>query len=66
MMVADEFALKPVNLLGKARGGPFLISERSPREIVRELAWRSVVFIWGGPVMTLLSLGYFGHHLGWW
>jgi hypothetical protein len=64
--VWGEFDLNPVKVLGKARGGPFLISWRSQRDIVRELAWRSVIFIWGGPVMTCLSLAYLGYRLSWW
>ena len=64
--VWGEFDLNPVKVLGKARGGPFLISQLSQRDIVGELAWRSVIFIWGGPVMTCLSLAYLGYRLSWW
>jgi E3 Ubiquitin ligase len=37
---------------------PFIISRRSPRELVEELAGRSLLYIWGGPMLALASLAY--------
>jgi hypothetical protein len=50
-----EFNLYPPTIL---MGGenPFVISTRSQREVVSELAWKSVLFIWGGPLWALWSL----------
>lgn len=63
--VAPDFDLNPVAVLGKAPGQPFLISQFSQREVVGDLAWKSVAYIWGGPIMTLLGLGYLFHWTGW-
>jgi hypothetical protein len=39
-----------------ASGEPFFISWRSQRDVVEELASRSVLYIWGGPVLALAGL----------
>jgi hypothetical protein len=43
---------------------PFMISSHSQREIVRKLGWESVACIWGGPVLTLVSLAYLFEYFG--
>lgn len=40
---------------GKHRN-PFMISSRSQREVVQSLAWKSTLYIWGGPVLALVAL----------
>ena len=62
--VSAEFDLNPLAFLGKAQGQPFLISQLSERELVGELAWKSVAYIWGGPAMALLGVGYLLHWAG--
>ena len=38
------------------RGDPFTISWHSQKEVVRALAWKSMLYIWGGPVLAVASL----------
>jgi hypothetical protein len=66
MAVAPEFDLNPIKVLAKAPGQLLLISQFSQLDIVRELAWQCAAFIWGGPLTTVLSVGYLGHRVGWW
>jgi hypothetical protein len=40
------------------RGEPFTISSNSQKEVVRELSWKSTLYIWGGPIFTLICLYY--------
>jgi hypothetical protein len=59
-----EFDLNPPVVLMKGTSGePFFISWRSQREVVDELAWRSVLYIWGGPVLALAGLWLLVSHL---
>jgi hypothetical protein len=52
--------------IGSGTGGdPFVISWRSQREVVRSLAWKSVLCIWGGPALSLLCLYFLALCLGW-
>jgi E3 Ubiquitin ligase len=44
---------------------PFMISWRSQHEVVRSLAWKSALCIWGGPILTLASLYFLAAALGW-
>jgi hypothetical protein len=53
----------PVVLMRGTSGGPFFISWRSQRDVVEELAWRSVLYIWGGPVLALAGLWLLVNHL---
>ena len=54
---AESFDLNPPAVLMKgASGEPFFISQRSQREVIEELAWRSVLYIWGGPILALAGL----------
>ncbi len=51
------FDLNPPVVLMKGRSGePFFISWRSQRDVVGELAARSVLYIWGGPILALAGL----------
>lgn len=38
------------------RGDPFTISWQSQKEVVRALAWKSTLYIWGGPLLATVSL----------
>jgi hypothetical protein len=53
----------PVVLMKGTSGDPFFISRRSQRDVVEELAWRSVLYIWGGPVLALAGLWLLVNHL---
>jgi hypothetical protein len=52
---AREFNLYPPTILLRGET-PFVISTRSQQEVVSDLAWKSVLFIWGGPLWTLWGL----------
>lgn len=52
-----DFDPHPSVAIGKGeRNEPFAISGHSQRELVGTLAWKSVAYIWGGPVVALLCL----------
>ena len=52
--------------IGKGAGnGPFVISWRSQREVVRSLAWKSVLCIWGGPALSLTCVYVLARCIGW-
>jgi hypothetical protein len=54
---AKAFDLNPPVLLMKGTSGePFFISWRSQRDVVQILAWRSTLYIWGGPILALVGL----------
>jgi hypothetical protein len=36
--------------------GPFVISTHSEREIAAKLRWKSILYIWGGPAVTIWAL----------
>jgi hypothetical protein len=46
----------PVVLRKGTNNKTFLISWRSQREVARTLGWKCALMIWGGPVLSLLSL----------
>jgi E3 ubiquitin ligase len=46
----------PVVLMKGEHNPAFFISWRSQREVVKSLGWKSVLMIWGGPALTILSL----------
>jgi E3 ubiquitin ligase len=59
----EAFDLNPRVVLMKGTSGePFFISWRSQRDVVEELAWRSVLYIWGGPVLALAGLWLLVNH----
>jgi hypothetical protein len=54
---ASGFEPHPSVVLTKGESNKtFLISWRSQREVVASLGWKSVVMIWGGPILAVLSL----------
>jgi hypothetical protein len=60
----ESFDLNPPVVLTKGSSGePFFISWRSQQAIVDELAWRSTLYIWGGPVLSLAGLWLVVNHL---
>jgi len=53
------FDLHPPVVLMKGSHNPaFLISWHSQRDLLTELGWKSALYIWGGPVLTLVSVGF--------
>jgi hypothetical protein len=53
----DGFVLHPpVVLMKGSNNKTFLISWRSQQEVARSLAWKNTLMIWGGPLISLLSL----------
>jgi hypothetical protein len=52
---AQKFDLYPPAILMKGTS-PFVISNRSYREVVSKLSWKSVLYIWGGPLWALAGL----------
>ncbi|HYL12955.1 MAG TPA: GIDE domain-containing protein [Terriglobales bacterium] len=64
--IAPDFDLQPKVVMMKGENNPsFLISWRSQREVVRSLGWKSVACIWGGPILTLLSVYVLLARFGW-
>ncbi len=58
--------LHPLVSIGKGAGNePFVISWRSQREVVRSLAWKSGLCIWGGPALSLICLYFLAVCIGW-
>jgi hypothetical protein len=53
----------PVVLMKGASGSPFFVSWRSQQDVVTELAWRSVLYIWGGPILAVAGLWLLVDHL---
>jgi E3 Ubiquitin ligase len=52
---SQEFDLKPkVVLMNGTHDPAFFISWRSQRDVVASLGWKSALYIWGGPALTLL------------
>jgi E3 Ubiquitin ligase len=50
----DTSDLDTTVAIGKGpEGAPFTLSSSSPREVVQSLAWKSTLFIWGGPILTV-------------
>jgi len=47
------------------RGDPFTISSQSQREVVQALAWKSTLYIWCSPVVTLLGIYFLLVYWGW-
>jgi hypothetical protein len=54
----EEVRQAKVAICKGERGGPFTISSNSQKEVVRELSWKSTLYIWGGPIFTLICLYY--------
>jgi hypothetical protein len=61
----SSFDLRPSAAIGKGqRGDPFTISWHSQKEVVRALAWKSTLYIWGGPVLAIAFLYFLFLELG--
>lgn len=54
----------PVVLTGQGAKRPLFISVRSQREIASALGWQSALYIWGGPILTLVCFWYLLSRLG--
>jgi E3 Ubiquitin ligase len=52
----STFDLHPPTVLQAGSDRPFVLSRHSPQRMIDNLARRSVLDIWGGPVIALLSL----------
>jgi hypothetical protein len=51
---SGEFDLHPRVILTNGRTGDlYFISWRSQRDVVQELAGKTILYIWGGPILTL-------------
>jgi E3 Ubiquitin ligase len=60
------FEVNPAVAIGKGTDStPFTISSHSQREVVKALAWKSTLCIWGGPMLTLGCLYILGISFGW-
>jgi E3 ubiquitin ligase len=60
------FQANPTVAISKGTNGtPFTISSSSQREVVKALAWKSTLCIWGGPILTLVCLYILGISFGW-
>ena len=62
---AVPFDLHPPVVLMKGNHNPaFLISWHSQRDLLSELGWKSALYIWGGPILTLVSVGFVLSQMG--
>ena len=62
-----DFDLNPgVVLCAGNNRHPLVLSRETPQNMIETLARRAVLDIWGGPVLTLLSLGFLMKYLGAW
>jgi len=60
------FEVNPAVAIGPGTDGrPFTISSNSLRQVVKALAWKSTLCIWGGPILTLGCLYILGISFGW-
>ncbi len=60
----QQFDLNPPAILMKGNG-PFVISAESQVELLTKLGWKSLLFIWGGPIATLWGLWEVLNRFGW-
>jgi hypothetical protein len=51
------FDLHPPVVLQRQSEQPFVLSQQNPQRIIDDLARRSILDIWGGPAIALVSLG---------
>ena len=63
-ITSAQFDLHPTVVLGSAPCRPLFLSLRSQLEIVQGLAWKSALYIWGGPILTLFCSWYLLTRLG--
>jgi hypothetical protein len=62
--IAGQFDLNPPVILMKGNG-PFVISTDSEINLLSKLSWKSLLFIWGGPIATLWGLWEILNRFGW-
>ena len=62
----SHFDLRPRAVLQAGRDQPFVLSREQPQRMIRNLARKSLLDIWGGPAMALLSLTLLLKWLGMW
>jgi len=55
---SEDFDLHPAVLLSADEHESLFLSTQSQREILQGLAWRSALYIWGGPILTLICFWY--------
>jgi hypothetical protein len=60
----QEFDLHPPVVLAASKDRPLFISSQSEAEIVQTLALRSTMYIWGGPILSLICFWYLLVRLG--
>jgi E3 ubiquitin ligase len=64
-IAVDNFDLKPKVALMKGTHNPaFFISWRSQRDVLASLGWKSALYIWCGPILTLLCSYLLAIHFG--
>ena len=61
---SDLDAPQPAAICKGTENAPFMISCESQREVLRSLGWKCTLCIWGGPIVTLLSVYYLLLYLG--
>jgi hypothetical protein len=62
----EQFDLHPPVVLMKGSHTPaFFISWRSQKDVVQSLGWKSAAMIWGGPLLTLISVYVLLLRFGW-
>ena len=62
---AAVYEINPAVAIAKGdNGAPFTISSNSQKDLIRELAWKSSLCIWGGPILTLVCLFFLLSTLG--
>ena len=64
MVSTQQFDLNPPVILMKGNG-PFVISTDSEVELLSKLSWKSLLFIWGGPIAALWGLWEILNNFGW-
>lgn len=62
---SDGYDLHPPVVLMKGHQPAFFISWRSQRDVVRPLAWKSTLMIWGGGALTLSCIYFLFAHRAW-
>jgi len=60
----QQFDLNPPVIVMKGYG-PFVISTDSQVELLSKLGWKSLLFIWGGPIAALWGLWEILNNFGW-
>jgi hypothetical protein len=62
----DDFDPHPPTVITRGENDrAFFISWRSQKEVVSELSWKSALYIWGGPLLVLLSVYVLMEQFGW-